>query len=107
MLLTVHLSNSARMDTSMRVSAVHANALHQPLCCSAEHLPQQNAASSHVAAAAAAGAAAAGGGAAFSDCGDAGGLKKLCCRAVTALMRLSGSYAIICRNSSTCAAMAQ
>jgi hypothetical protein len=92
---------------------VHANALHQPSCCSAEQLPQQNAASSHVAAAAAAGAAAgaaaaaAGGGgeAAFSDCGDAGGLKKLCCRAVTALMRLSGSYAIICRNSSTCAAM--
>ena len=92
---------------------MHSNALHQPLCCSANQVPQQDTASSHVAAAAAASgtaagaAAAAAGEAAFSECGDAGGLKKLCCRAVTALMRLSGSYAIICRNSSTCAAMAQ
>ena len=73
----------------------------------AQALPPQHTDTNYVAAAAAAAggaAAAAAGEAAFSDCGDAGGLKKLCCRAVTALMRLSGSYAIICRNSSTCAA---
>lgn len=44
---------------------------------------------------------AAGDAACSGDPAGVGSLKKLCCSALTALMRFSGSYAIICRSSST------